>query len=53
MKMFGGTPSWFDIYKDQGILTSAGTPGTSSRQPGWEPLIGYEGWVSNKVSSLI
>ena len=38
MKIFGGTPSLFDRYKDQGVLTFGGTPGTSSRHPGWEPL---------------
>jgi len=42
--LFGGTPRGFDKYKDQGIETIGGTPGTSSRypsvprQPGWESL---------------
>ena len=31
IKQFGGTPSWFNRYKDQGIVTIDGTPGTSSR----------------------
>ena len=43
MTIFDGTPSRFDRYKDQGILTFGGTPGTSSRHvsrhPGWEPLL--------------
>ena len=44
LKIFGDTPSWFDRYKDQGILTFGGTPGTISRNPcvprhpGWESL---------------
>ena len=45
MKTFGGTPSWFNRFKDQGIITFGGTPGTSSkypcvpRHPGWESLV--------------
>ena len=45
IKIFWGTPSWFDRYKDKGILEFGGTPGTSSRHPsvprhpGWEPLL--------------
>ena len=35
LKIFGGTPSWFNRYKDQGIVTIGGTPGTSS----WHPCV--------------
>ena len=44
-KIFGGTPSWFNRYKDQGTITIGGTPDTSSlhpcdsRHPGWESLL--------------
>ena len=45
MKIFGGTPSCYNWYKDQGIVTiGVVTPGTSSRHPsvprnpGWESL---------------
>ena len=33
MNIFGGTPSWFDRSKDQGIVTLGDTPGTSSLHP--------------------
>ena len=45
LKIFGGTPSRFNRYKDQGIVTIGGTPVTCSRHPcvprhpGWEPLV--------------
>jgi len=37
-KIFGGTPGLINRYKNQGKVTIGGTPGTSSRHPGWEPL---------------
>ena len=33
IKIFGGNPSWFSRFKDQGIVTIEGTPCTSSRHP--------------------
>ena len=39
LKIFRGTPGKFNRYKDQGKVTIGGTPGTSSRHPGWEPLL--------------
>ena len=36
IKIFGGIPNCFSRYQDHRIVTIAGTPGTSSRQPGWE-----------------
>ena len=33
-----GISSGLVRYKDQGIEIIRGTPGTSSRHPGWEPL---------------
>ena len=45
LKIFGGTPRWFNRYKDQGIITIGGTPDKSlrhpcvSQPPGWESLV--------------
>ena len=36
LKLSGASSSGFIRYKDQGIKISRGTPGTSSRHPGWE-----------------
>jgi len=40
-KVFCGTPGQFNRYKDQEKVTIDGTPSTSSRHPGWEPLTHY------------
>ena len=31
LQIFGNTPNWFNMYKDQGIVTIGGIPVTSSR----------------------
>ena len=52
LKVFGGTPSSSNRYKDQGIVIFGGTPGTSSRHPSlpWHPSYWHKlsdvGWVS-------
>ena len=45
LKIFCGTPSWFNRYTNQGIVAIGGTPDTNSRHPcvsrhpGWESLV--------------
>ena len=46
LKIFGGSPNCFFRYKDQGIATIGGTPGTTClrhpcvpRHPGWKSLL--------------
>ena len=38
LQIFDGTPGWIFKYKNQGIATIGGTPGTCLRHPGWESL---------------
>ncbi len=38
LKKFGGTPGYFNKCKCQRIARIGDTPGTSTRQPGWELL---------------
>jgi len=38
INIFGGTPNWFNSYKDQDIIAIGGTLNTNWRHPGWEPL---------------
>ena len=35
LKIFGGTPSWFNWFNEQRIETTGRTPGSSSRDPVW------------------